>query len=184
MSHGRAIERLFWITGWVYDFSKLATILLVAGLIIHYFFLTALVVKGTSMVPNYRDGQVLVIDKVSYRLREIKRGDVVAMFFPGEKEKRFIKRVIGLPGENVSIANGRVFINNRELREPYLGVGIQTQPNQERYLQGGEYFVLGDNRSVSSDSRAWGTVPRSFIIGRIPTSSDTILKQPTAHADQ
>lgn len=161
------VERLFWVSGWIYDFSKLATGLLVVGLITHYFFFTILVVKGTSMEPNYVDGEMLIINKISYELGRPSRGDVVAMFFPGETEKRFIKRVVGLPGETVSIKDGLVYINGRQLAETYLPPKLVTGPDLERTLQPTEYFVLGDNRSVSSDSRSWGTVPRSFIIGKI-----------------
>src|SRR5438876_4485081 len=102
MKEGLA-ERIFWVTGWIYDFTKLATIILVAGALIHYFFATVLVVKGKSMEPNFRDGQVLLIDKISYRLDIPKRDDVIAMYFPGETEKRFIKRIVGLPGETVNL---------------------------------------------------------------------------------
>lgn len=159
-------ERLYWVTGWIYDFSKVATILLLVGLVIHYFFFTALVVRGKSMVPTHVDGQILAVNKIAYVTGAPKRGDIVAMFFPGETEKRFIKRVIGLPGETISIRQGQVLVNGRQLVEPYLPDDIVTLPELERTLVTGEYFVMGDNRPNSSDSRAWGPVPESFIIGK------------------
>jgi len=178
MSPKRA-EKLFWWLGWVYDFSKLATVLLLLGLITHYFFFTVLIVRGRSMEPNYQDGQVLIINKLRYRLARPDRGEVVAMFFPGETERRFIKRVVGLPGERVTVKEGQLLINGAVLEEPYLAEGLVTVPELERELQTNEYFVLGDNRTLSSDSRAWGAVPRSFIIGRIDSK---LFPQPLATA--
>lgn len=141
--------------------------LLFVGLAVHYFFFSVLVVRGRSMEPNYNDGNVLVINKISYVIGDPHRGDVIAMFFPGETQKRFIKRVIGLPGETVKVADGHVSINGQLLAEPYLADEVVTVPDVERTLETGEYFVFGDNRAVSSDSRAWGPVPQSFIIGKI-----------------
>jgi signal peptidase I len=160
-------ERLFWFSGWAYDFSKYATGVLIIGLIVHYFFFSLLVVRGDSMIPNYRDGQIYIIDKIHYRLTSPQRGEAIAMFFPGETQKHFIKRVIGLPGEMISVRSNQVYINNQLLAEPYLMTGVPTGPDVERTLGPNEYFVMGDNRSVSSDSRAWGPVPANFIIGRI-----------------
>lgn len=163
----KRIEKVFWITGWIYDFSKVATVLLILGLITHYFFLTVLVVRGKSMLPNFTDGEVLMVNKIVYRFQKPLRGDVVAMYFPGETEKRFIKRVVGLPGETVSIKNGKVFVNDVRLQESYLDQDVYTSADLTRALQADEYFVLGDNRLASSDSRAWGSVPKSFLIGKV-----------------
>lgn len=160
------LDRLFWFFGWTYDFSKYAAVLLVVGLLTHYFFYSMLVVRGTSMEPNFNDGDVLVVNKISYQTDTPKRGDVVAMFFPGETSKRFIKRVIALPNERVRIEKNKVFINGEILPETYLPVNILTLPDIERQLTSDEYFVLGDNRLASSDSRAWGPVPESYIIGK------------------
>lgn len=159
-------ERLFWFSGWLYDFSKYATILLVAGLIAHYFFYSILVVRGKSMEPNFVDGDMLMVDKISYQVGNPERGDVVAMFFPGEASKRFIKRVVGLPGEKVRVASNKLYINGKLMAERYLPKGTVTVPNLERQLTLDEYFVVGDNRTNSSDSRAWGPVPESYIVGK------------------
>jgi len=161
------LERLYWTSGWVYDFSKLATTLLIVGLITHYFLYTVLVVKGKSMEPSYIDGEALTVNKISYLVSKPKRFDVVAMYFPGETEKRFIKRIIGLPGEKISVKDGRVYVNDVLLGEKYLSSSLITAPDSEKTLQKGEYFVMGDNRLVSSDSRAWGPVPKSFIVGKV-----------------
>lgn len=175
-------ERLFWITGWIYDFSKIAITLLLIGLVVHYFFYSLLVVRGRSMEPNYVDGDVLVINKIAYLVGKPERGDVIAMFFPGETEKRFIKRIIGLPGETVKVSDGKVYINNQLLTEPYLPSDVTTIPDSTRTLEPGEYFAFGDNRAVSSDSRAWGPVPKSFIIGKIAAHLLTISSSQPAMA--
>ncbi len=163
----KRIEKIFWITGWIYDFSKIATVLMIGGLLIHYFLVTPLVVRGKSMLPNFRDGEVLVVNKIVYRFQAPARGDVVAMYWPGETEKRFIKRIVGLPGETVLIGDGWIFINGVLLKESYLTPGVTTSNKLTRILQTDEYFVLGDNRLASSDSRAWGPVPKSFLIGKV-----------------
>lgn len=167
-------ERLYWITGWIYDFSKVATIFLLAGLVVHYFFYTALIVRGKSMVPTYTDGQVLTVNKIAFVTGSPERGDVVAMFFPGETEKRFIKRIIALPGETIAIKQGKVYINGTLLKETYLKKNVITVPELERTLVAGQYFVMGDNRGNSSDSRAWGPVPESFIIGKAVAKVGTL----------
>lgn len=163
---GTLSERSYWIFGWIYDFSRTATIILLLGLAVHYFFFTVLVVRGQSMMPTYQDGEILAVNKISYLVNQPERGDVVAMYFPGEKEKRFIKRIVGLPGETVAIREGRILINGQPFDEAYLDDSILTQPELERTLVEGEYFVMGDNRSNSSDSRAWGSVPESFLLGK------------------
>lgn len=163
----KKIEKLFWVTGWIYDFSKIATVLLILGLLTHYFFLTVLVVRGKSMLPNFTDGEVLVINKIAYRFAPPVRGDVVAMYWPGETEKRFIKRIVGLPNETIRVEGGRVYINDTILDENYLDTITVTSSELTRILQADEYFVLGDNRIASSDSRAWGPVPKSFLIGKV-----------------
>lgn len=175
----QSIERVFWITGWIYDFSKIATILLVVGLLTHYFFVTVLVVRGESMLPNYTDGEVLTVNKITYRFSQPLRGDVVAMYWPGETEKRFVKRIVGLPGETVRVDDGQVYINNALITESYLESDVTTSSEIVRVLQNNEYFVLGDNRSASSDSRAWGPVPKTFLIGKVGTE---IFRLPAANA--
>lgn len=164
---GERLEKIFWMGGWIYDFSRFATTLLIVGLLTHYFIFSVLIVRGKSMEPNYLDGGVFSVNKFSYLVDRPHRYDVVAMYFPGETEKRFIKRVVGLPYEKVSVSSGKVYINDQPLPEQYLDSGIATVPDMEMNLSEGEYFVMGDNRNVSSDSRAWGPVPRSFIVGKV-----------------
>lgn len=130
-------------------------------------------IKGSSMVPNFLDGEYLLTEKISYRLRTPKRGEVIVFEAPGAKSDEFIKRIIALPGEEISLKGGKVYINGRELKEDYLPPNLVTLGGE--FLKEGEskivpqdsYFVMGDNRFASSDSRTWGFVPRSAITGRV-----------------
>ena len=163
---GETTEKIYWIVGWIYEFSKAATIVLIIGLVVHYFFFSILVVRGRSMEPNFMDGQIVGVNKIVYHISKPMRGDVVAMYFPGETQKHFIKRIIGLPGDIVEISTGKVYVNGSQLDENYLDPTVTTLPDSKRTLGSGEYLVFGDNRIASSDSRAWGPVPESFIIGK------------------
>src|SRR3989344_2724620 len=131
------------------------------------------VVSGSSMVPNFHNKDYLIVDRISYRSREPQRGDVVVMKYPKDTSQYFIKRIIGLPGEKVELKNGKVVIINgeypqgQELDEGYLPKNIATLGKPGPYTLGsGEYFVLGDNRTASSDSRVWGILPEDDIVGR------------------
>lgn len=140
-------------------------------MIIYLFFLQPHQVKGRSMEPNFSDGEYLLTDKVSYRITSPKRGEVIVFSAPPDRREDFIKRIIGLPGENIAIKNGTVFINQKELSEIYLPEEALTSTGNvldkgELKLKEGEYFVLGDNRDHSSDSRAWGSIKREDMVGR------------------
>jgi signal peptidase I len=129
-------------------------------------------IKGESMFPTYLDGEFLLTDKISYRFNPPARGDVIVFKAPVNEEDDYIKRIIGLPGDKVSIKNGRVYINDKILEEPYLPENLRTeggfflQNNKEVVVPEDNFFVLGDNRTYSSDSRAWGFVPKQNIIGK------------------
>jgi signal peptidase I len=159
-------------------FWEIAKIVLIAMAIvvpIRYFLFQPFFVKGQSMEPNYENGDYLIIDELSYRLRNPERGEVIVFRYPGDTTQRYIKRIIGLPGETVEIKNGQVTIYKTDsttetLNElSYLDSNIKTLAfGSERTALGtGEYFVLGDNRLVSSDSRRWGIVPKDNIIGKV-----------------
>lgn len=120
-------------------------------------------VKGESMVPNFADGELLLTEKVSYRFGQPKRGDVIVFQAPG-REVDFIKRVIGLPGETVQISDGNIFINSQKITEDYINVRTDGEIN--RTLAKDEYFVMGDNRGASLDSRAIGPIKRDTIRGK------------------
>ena len=129
-------------------------------------------IKGASMQPNFPDGEYLLSDKLSYRFGDPERGDVIVFEAPGANGEEFIKRIIGLPGESVSINDNKVYINSQQLVEDYLPEDFITTPGAfleegiEKTVPEDNYFVIGDNRSHSSDSRAWGFVSREAITGR------------------
>jgi len=140
--------------------------------IVYFFLVQPHQVTGNSMLPNFDDGEYILTDKVSYHLHPPKRGDVIVFKAPKNQQKDFIKRIIGLPGEKIKLEKGSVFINGEKLQEVYLPSNTVTLPKslmiegQDVLVPLNEYFVLGDNRQHSSDSRDWGTVPRSSIIGK------------------
>lgn len=124
-------------------------------------------VQGTSMEPLLRDGDRIVVNKLAYRLGPIERGDVVVFWYPRDPSVSFIKRVVGLPGDQVEIRAGRVFVNGTPLREPYLPEGFRDADSlATTEVRRGHYFVLGDHRRSSNDSRSWGQVPEKYIYGR------------------
>lgn len=134
------------------------------------FFLIQTVVRnfrvvGTSMAPNLHDSQYLIVDKISYRLGEPRRGDVIVFEPPNRPGEDYVKRVIGRPGELVEVKNGQVFINNDPLDEPYV-VYPASYSMSPRRVGSDELFVLGDNRNSSSDSHNWGMLSQEKVVGK------------------
>jgi signal peptidase I len=119
------------------------------------------------MEPLLRDGDRIIVNKLVYRVGTIHRGDVVVFWYPRDPSVSFIKRVVGLPGDQVEIRAGRVFVNGAPIREPYLPEGFRDVDSQTKTeVRRGHYFVLGDHRRSSNDSRSWGQVPEKYIYGR------------------
>ena len=169
------VEKEPTLTTYVWDLVKVIalSVALVFG-IIRPFIAEPYIVSGLSMFPNFHDKEYLIIEKLSYRFGEIQRGDVVVLRYPKNPKDSYIKRVIALPGEKIKFENGRVFVYNLEkpegfeLDEPYLGEHVFTDGSQVITSIGeGEYFVLGDNRPHSSDSRAWGVLPEKDVVGKV-----------------
>lgn len=139
---------------------------------IRYFLVQPFYVKGASMEPNFYDHEYLVIDEFSFRVRHPIRGEIIVFRYPRDSRQYFIKRLVGLPGETVEISNGKVLIyneehpNGMELLEPYL-VHESTNGKERVTLGADEYYVLGDNRDESMDSRSFGAVATDEIIGRV-----------------
>lgn len=164
-------------------------ILLILGLLFKIFVIQPFIVDGASMEKNFHNNEMILVNKISYNFNAPKRGDVIIFKAPQRPEDDYIKRVIGLPGETVKISEGKIYINNRLLDEYYLGSRVQTETydNQNTYfsqtLGTDEYFVLGDNRGNSSDSREWGVLPKKNIIGKawlviLPFDSKGLIKNP------
>lgn len=139
---------------------QIAALILIASL----FFMRAPQVSGLSMAPRIASGEIVLINTVAYRLHAEHRGDIIAFHHDAPAPEIFIKRVIGLPGDRVAVDRGRVFVNGVALREPYVrfaddrSFGAVTVPP-------GSLYVLGDNRANSDDSRFWGFVPQSAVLG-------------------
>ncbi|MFA5878346.1 MAG: signal peptidase I [Candidatus Staskawiczbacteria bacterium] len=159
---------------YIWEFAKIFLIALIIVVPIRYFLFQPFIVQGDSMVPNFHSGDYLIIDEISYRFGSPQRGDIIVFKYPKNPIHRFIKRIIGLPGETVSVKDGIVTIYDKDGNQQildetvYLPDAISTTYGDMRIiLSDTEYFVLGDNRAYSSDSRAWGPLPRDNIIGKV-----------------
>ena len=156
-----------------WDLVKVAVIALLLAGLVRYFLVQPFFVEGASMEPNFENGEYLLIDELSYYLREVKRGEVVVFHYPLDTSRYYIKRIIGLPNETVEIKNGKITIysnSNQEgflVTENYIPSGLMTEGNIKKRLGKDEYFVLGDNRPYSSDSRRWGVLPKNDVVGRV-----------------
>lgn len=162
------------VGAFIWDLIKILIIAVIIIVPFRTFVAEPFVVSGSSMLPNYHNGDYLIIDRLSYLTGEPKRGDVIVLKYPKDNTQFFIKRIIGLPGETVKVLQGHVLVINKEypdgmqLKEPYLKTNIETFGKTEPTTLGsGEYYVLGDNRTASSDSRAWGILPKDDIVGRV-----------------
>jgi signal peptidase I len=121
-------------------------------------------VDGSSMEPTLHNGEYVIVNKMAYRLGDLKQGDVIVFYFPRDPEQEYIKRIIGLPGDQVVIGGGKVKVNGQALDEPYIAAPPNYQ--SEWTVPEDTVFVLGDNRNNSSDSHSWGPVPVSYVIGK------------------
>lgn len=139
--------------------------------LVRSFLVQPFLVSGASMEPNFASGNYLIIDELTYRFRDPVRGEVVVFRYPGDHKTFYIKRIIGLPGERVVVARGMITVYNSVystgfvIQEPYLASGVDTAGDLDTTLKQDEYFVLGDNRYFSFDSRSWGNLDRSDITG-------------------
>lgn len=157
-----------WLIEW-------AVVLIVAVLVavgIRTFVVQTFFIPSASMEPTLMVGDRILVDKISYHLHAVHRGDIVVFATPpgedaGPNVKDLVKRVIGLPGETISSAGGQVVINGKPLKEPWLAPGVVTTGINTQKIPAGEYFVMGDNRSDSQDSRFFGPIHGSLIVGRV-----------------
>ena len=155
-----------------FDFLETIVVALSVFVVVYLFIIQPHEVKGSSMEPNFQNNEYIITDKLSYRFGHPQRGDVIIFKAPVNPDVDYIKRIVGLPGETVAISGGKVYINGKLLNESYLndmtplfpggfmdeGVEIEIPPEH--------YFVMGDNRPHSSDSREFGPIPENLIIGR------------------
>jgi signal peptidase I len=151
------------LRGWVRDLAVAMSL----ALIIIVFLYQPVKVEGTSMAPLLSDQERIFINKFVYRFEPIERGDVVVFWYPLDRSKSFIKRVVGLPGETIELRRGHLFLDSRELAEAYVPAsffdGSSYGPLQ---IPANSYFVMGDHRDSSNDSRMFGAVSREFIYGK------------------
>jgi signal peptidase I len=160
------------IFSFFWEVAKIVIIALLIVIPIRSFIFQPFFVRGQSMEPSFENGDYLIIDEISYYFNEPQRGEVVVFKYPKDPSQRYIKRIVGLSGETKEIKSGQVLIYNQEgsriLDESdYLVSSVQTPGDTKITLSEDEYFVLGDNRYASSDSRRWGALPRENIIGRV-----------------
>ncbi len=159
------IESLYFL----WDLAKIVIISLAVILPVRYYLMQPFFVSGTSMVPNFQNKDYLIIDELTYHLREPERGEVIVFKYPKDPSQYFIKRIIGLPGEHVEVMNGQIVINDETYLDEsgYLPEKAGNARKTSMTLGPNEYFVMGDNRGVSLDSRSWGALDRDLIIGKV-----------------
>lgn len=153
------------MVGWVRDLS----ISVVLAVLVILFLYQPVKVEGTSMMPSLVDQDRIFINKFLYKfgIDDIRRGDLIVFWFPGDPTKSYIKRVIGLPGDAIRVVDGQVLVNGDPLQEDYVPAQYRDRSNTGVItVSPDEYFVMGDHRSSSNDSRSWGPVPRHFIYGK------------------
>lgn len=162
------ISKIIYGGGLVFDLCKWIILVLICFVLINSFWYSIFIVDGLSMEPGLHDGEVVLMDKSFVRQhKKPHRGDAVVVKYPGDPEqKRYVKRVIGLPGELVAIRNNRIYINQRLIRESYIPINAKTYPEGVWKLADGEYFLMGDNRENSNDSRYFGPVAQRFFVGK------------------
>lgn len=166
------------IAGGFLDLVETVAISLSIFLVVYLFLMQPHQVNGQSMVPNFQDGEHVMTDKISYKLREPIRGEVVVFHAPpaaGCVEGTgcdFIKRIVAVPGDQVAVRDNAIWVNDQKLPESYIPADYEISPgratlDEEIYLGTDEYFVSGDNRPHSSDSRSWGPIKKEDIVGRV-----------------
>ncbi len=180
----------------VWELFKVTVISLAIILPVRYYLIQPFYVRGASMEPNFHNHEYLIVDQISYRFREPARGEVIVFRYPRNPQEYFIKRVIALPNESIEIINGDVYIYNNLnpdgvlIDEPYLGERYLNNYNSEEklLLNSNEYFVLGDNRGSSMDSRSFGPLKQEFITGKVllrglPVNRATIFNHTPSYGE-
>lgn len=157
----------------LYETTQTIVIFLSIFVFIYFFAAQPHQVQGDSMLPNFLSGEYILTDKITYRFNEPKRGDIIVFKAPNNPRKDYIKRIIGLPGETISLKNSTIYIDEKPLTETYLEpnekitAGAYLKSEKAIKIEPNQYFVLGDNRDQSQDSRTWGPISQNKIIGRV-----------------
>lgn len=179
----------------IWETVKIVIISVLIVVPIRYFVVQPFFVRGASMEPSFDEGHYLIIDEISYRFSDPQRGDVIVFRYPHDPSQYYIKRIVGLPDETIEISGGRVIIYNNKYpsgllldEEGYLAGGQKTVGNMKVALSHDEYFVMGDNRDASSDSRRWGALDKDNFIGRVwlrvwPFGEMTVFAAPAYPVD-
>lgn len=173
-----------------FDFLQGIVVVLAIMVMIYLFVMSPQEINGASMEPNFHNGEYILTNKIEYKLMDPKRGDVVIFKSPRNKDIDYIKRVIGLPGETVGLYNSHIVVNGKQLGELYLAPdvyifgGSYLREGSEVIIPPGKYFVMGDNRPHSSDSREFGPIPKEDFIGKAilrywPFTKTGIIKRPS-----
>lgn len=161
------LEKLLFGGGVVFDLFKWLIMAIVVITLVGKFLFSVFFVDGESMAPNLETKELVTLNIAAYYAHNPARGDVVVVKYPGDPtQKKYVKRVVGLPGEKITIKGGRVYIDDKLLQEEYLDYGVSTVPNKDVSLTDKQFYLMGDNRPGSNDSRFFGPVEKRFITGR------------------
>ena len=173
----KLVYKIIYGGGLVFNLCKWVVVAIILLIIISSFWVSIFVVDGASMEPNLHDGEVVMMSKSFFRgEQKPQRGDAVIVQYPGDPDnKRYVKRVIGLPGERLQADSGKVYIDGTVLRESYIPASIATMPQGDWKIEQNQYFLMGDNRENSNDSRYFGTVETRFFIGK---ATSVVLPSP------
>ena len=162
------------VISFIWELAKIGVIAAIIVVPLRLFIFQPFLVKGDSMIPSFHNGDYLIVDELSYKFRSPERGEVIVLKFPYDPSQRFIKRIVGLPGETLEIKDGKLVIYHPDSQDAfvpdeskYLDETLQTPGSVRVQLKEGEYFMLGDNREFSSDSRSWGPLAEKYIVGRM-----------------
>lgn len=161
--------KILYGSGVIFDLAKWLILVLIVLSLVNAFYVGVFVVDGESMSPNFKDKELVFWRKGIYRdgNQKPERGDIVVVQYPGDpKHKVYVKRIIGLPNEKIEIKGGKVYINDKLYREKYLNQSVITDHGGIWNIKSNEYFVMGDNRPNSNDSRFFGTIEKRFVLGK------------------
>lgn len=169
MESNNFLSKILYGSGVIFDLAKWLILILIIFSLINAFFVGVFVVDGESMDPNFKNKELVFWRKGIYTetITTPQRGDIVVVQYPGDpKHKVYVKRIVGLPNETVQIKRGKVYINAKIYREKYLNQSLVTEPEGLWTMRSNEYFVMGDNRPNSNDSRFFGPIEKRFVLGK------------------